>query len=207
LLEERTQQRHNVIVRPHSAPAVFIQLDDLDALAMERLKPAAFLGLQTSPGNYQAWIAMNETPDDDFARRLRKGTGADPTASGATRVAGGLNFKTKYAPAFPRVEIAYVVPGRIASKSQLESMGLVAAREVASPALHRVSLSVLKNRKWPSYERCIEGAPPNHGNTGPDISRVDFTWCITAVRLKVEQNQLFTVIGQFILGIEWLKCL
>src|SRR5580658_3408631 len=76
LLEEGERQRHNVIVRPHSARAVFIQLDDLDAPAMERLKPVAFLGLKTSPGNYQAWIAMNENPDDDFPRRLRKGAGA-----------------------------------------------------------------------------------------------------------------------------------
>src|SRR5580658_4354338 len=58
LLERASQQQHNVIVRPHSARAVFIQLDDLDAPAMEHLKPAAFLGLETSPGNYQAWIAM-----------------------------------------------------------------------------------------------------------------------------------------------------
>jgi len=182
LLEERTRQQHSVIVRPHSARAVFIQLDDLDAPAMERLKPAAFLGLETSSGNYQAWIAMNETPeDDDFARRLRKGTGADPTASGATRVAGSLNFKEKYAPAFPRVEIAHIASGRIASKEQLESMGFVAARKVAPSALHRVSPSVLKNRNWPNYERCVEGAPPNHGNTGPDICRADFTWCMTAV--------------------------
>jgi len=36
-------------------------------------------------------------------------------------------------------------------------------------------------KKWPSYERCVQGAPPNHGNTGPDISRADFTWCMTAL--------------------------
>jgi len=181
LLEEASPQQHNVIVRPLSARAVFIQLDDLNALAMERLKAAAFLGLQTSPGNYQAWVAMTEAPDDDFARRLRKGTGADPTASGATRVAGSLNFKEKYAPGFPRVETAHIAGGRVASKAQLESMGLVAAREVAPPALHRVSPSAPNNRKWPSYQRCLEGAPPNHGNTGPDISRADFTWCMTAL--------------------------
>ena len=29
-----------------------------------------------------------------------------------------------------------------------------------------------------------EGAPPNHGNTGPDISRADFTWCMTAFDLE-----------------------
>lgn len=27
---------------------------------------------------------------------------------------------------------------------------------------------------------CVQGAPPNRDNTGPDISRVDFTWCMTA---------------------------
>ena len=48
---------------------------------------------------------MPDAEDKDFARRLRKGTGADPTASGATRVAGSLNFKDKYAPDFPRVAI------------------------------------------------------------------------------------------------------
>jgi hypothetical protein len=181
LLERASLQQHNVIVRPHSARAVFIQLDDLDAQVMERLKPAAFLGLKTSPGNYQAWIAMAENPEDDFPRRLRKGAGADPTASGATRVAGSLNFKEKYAPEFPRVEIAHKAPGRMARKEQLEALGLVAAPELAPPALFRVSRPASENRRWPSYQRCLEGAPPNHGKTGPDISRADFTWCMTTL--------------------------
>jgi hypothetical protein len=180
LLDEGSHKQQNIIVRPCSPRAVFIQLDDLDAQAMERLKPAAFLGLQTSPGNYQAWIAMPGNPDEDFPRRLRKGAGADPAASGATRVAGSLNFKEKYVPAFPRVEIAHLAPGRVASKEQLDALGLVAVPEAVPPARLRVSPSHSGNRKWPSYQRCLEGAPPNHGNTGPDISRVDFTWCMTA---------------------------
>src|ERR1035441_3359456 len=64
LLDEATQKQHNVIVRPLSPRAVFIQLDDLDAQEMDRLRPAAFLGLETIPGNYQAWIAMTEKPDE-----------------------------------------------------------------------------------------------------------------------------------------------
>jgi hypothetical protein len=172
--------QYNVIVRPHG-PAVFIQLDDLDRDAMARVRPAAFLGLQTSPGSYQAWIAISETEDKDFARRLRKGTGADDSASGATRVAGSINFKDKYAPDFPQVEILYSTLGLFATKEQLSARGLVAAPEVASPTLHRVSPAALINRKWPSYQRCLEGAPPNRGNTGPDISRADFTWCMTAI--------------------------
>jgi len=69
--------------------------------------------------------------DPDFARRLRKGAGADPTASGATRVSGSINFKDKYAPNFPRVEITHLEAGRIARKDELEAMGLVAPQGTA----------------------------------------------------------------------------
>jgi hypothetical protein len=71
-------------------------LDDLKARQLPRLAPAVYLTLETSAGNFQAWAALAEIADRDFARRLRKGTGADATASGATRVAGSLNFKDKY---------------------------------------------------------------------------------------------------------------
>jgi len=43
--------------------------------------------------------------DREFARRVRRGAGADITASGATKIAGSLNLKDKYAPDFPRVTI------------------------------------------------------------------------------------------------------
>jgi hypothetical protein len=36
-------------------------------------------------------------------------------------------------------------------------------------------------RRWPDYERCVREAPRNHGDTGPDISRADFTWCMIAI--------------------------
>jgi hypothetical protein len=35
--------------------------------------------------------------------------------------------------------------------------------------------------KWPDYDRCLQGAPHNHSNSGPDTSRADFTWCMTAL--------------------------
>jgi hypothetical protein len=182
LLKSSAKLEHNVIVRPRTAPGIeHIQLDDLTAQALERVRPAAFLCLQTSPGNYQAWVAVHDAGDPDFARRLRKGAGADPTASGATRVAGHPNFKDKYAPNFPRVEITHLAPGRIASKDGLEGQGLVAPREEPKPLRSRVSPTYTGRRKWPSYHRCVENAPPNHGNTGPDISRADFAWSMTAL--------------------------
>jgi hypothetical protein len=130
MLSNAEKNERNLIVRPLSDRAVFIQLDDLSREGLERVKPAAFLGLETSPGNYQAWVSIpTGQSDKDFARRLRKGAGADDTAGGATRVAGSLNFKDKYAPDFPTVQIAHSAPGLMASTSQLESLGLVAEPE------------------------------------------------------------------------------
>jgi hypothetical protein len=181
MLQGAVSEEKNLIVRPVSRRAVFIQLDDLDGQAMERVKPTAFLGLKTSPGNYQAWVVLPEGTEKDFARRLRKGAGADDTASGATRVAGSVNFKDKYAPNYPVVEIAHLAPWRIASEDGLTRMGLVAEAEAPKVHIVRVSRQSIGVNKWPSYERCMEGAPENRDKTGPDISRADFTWCMTAV--------------------------
>jgi hypothetical protein len=182
MLEGVTRDEQNLIVRPLSRRTVFIQLDDLNAGAMERVKPAAFLGLETSPGNYQAWVALDAgSCDRDFARRLRKGAGADDTASGATRVAGNFNFKQKYAPNFPRVEISHSAPSLFTSTSELEALGLVAPAEKAAPTVRITSPAPNDNRKWPSYLRSVQGAPENRDKSGPDISRADFTWCMTAL--------------------------
>lgn len=183
MLSNATKNERNLIVRPISPRAVYIQLDDLSREGLERVKPAAFLGLETSPGNYQAWVAIPAgQADKDFARRLRKGAGADDTASGATRIAGSLNFKDKYAPDFPTVQIAHSAPGLMASTGHLESMGLVAEPEKPAPPIFRLSgTDRIRSNKWPSYLCCVNDAPLNHDKTGPDISRADFTWCMTAI--------------------------
>jgi DNA primase RepB-like protein len=183
MLDRATSQQHNVIVRPHGAAVTFIQLDDLKTEMLARLAPAVFLILRTSPGNFQAWLAIPGAEDKEFARRLRKGTGADAFASGATRVAGSLNFKDKYAPNFPRVAIEHAQPGRRTTPAELERRGLVAAPD--APALPRFTPSRPRastdNRKWPSYARCLDGAPLNHDKTGPKRSSADWTWSIIAI--------------------------
>ena len=184
MLQSAPARQRNVIVRPHGPAVTFIQLDDLQATNLARLAPAVFLILETSPGNCQAWLALPGLEDKDFARRLRKGAGADPSASGATRVAGSLNFKDKYAPNFPRVAIRQVQPGRLTSVAELERLDLVAPPEIAPPlpaARPRPRSAAGGNRKWPSYERCVDGAPLNHAETGPDISKADFVFCMTAI--------------------------
>jgi hypothetical protein len=188
------ERTNNIIVRPLSDKVHFVQLDDLDAVGLGRVGEAAFLTLETSPGNHQAWVAVSglTTPQEakDFARRLRKGTGADHSASGATRVAGTANYKRKYEPEFPMVRIGASVPGRIVTKEQLEAMGLVAAPEPEVPAAVFTGRALQgKNgaararsaKVWPNYAMSLAGAPPRLQGSGPDRSMADFNWCMTAI--------------------------
>jgi hypothetical protein len=186
-----TQRQNNIIVRPYSDKTCLVQLDDLDEAALSRVGEVAFMTLQTSPGNHRAWVAVSGLTDPqdakDFARRLRKGAGADATASGATRVAGTMNYKRKYEPDFPKVAILNTAPGRVVFPAQLESLGLVAEPEPAKPAtviplrVSRRHENAVRARKWPDYQRCMDRAARNHGDTGPDVSRADFVWCMTAL--------------------------
>ena len=178
MLDAAIVQQHNVIVRPHGETVSFIQLDDLTGDKLPRLAPAVFLTLETSSGNFQAWLAVTGPEDKNLARQVRRAVGADMTASGATRVVGSLNFKDKYAPDFPRVVIRRVRPGRRVSAADLDRLGLVAPPE-DYPSLPAPRAS--SNGIWPSYEKALDGAPPDSEGRGPDRSRADFVWCMTAI--------------------------
>ena len=189
----------NVIIRPTGPNVAFIQLDDLKTSEqLERVRPAAFIIHATSPGNCQAWLAVSGVPDDKEAfralmRRVRMAVGVDTndkSASHATRLAGTENFKTKYGPDFPTVQIVEAHPGRIVSPEQLEAMGLVAAPE-PQPAVSVFAAragqgrgsaqNARSNKVWPDYARSLAGAPPRLQGSGPDRSLADFAWCMTAI--------------------------
>jgi hypothetical protein len=181
ILDDATARQHNVIVRPRSADATLIQLDDLDEATIERLRPVSFLAVRTSPGNYQAWLAVAGPTDSSFVRRLRQGTGADPGASGATRLSGSRNFKAKYAPTFPRIETVHIRPGLTVTPGELDALGVVTPPpQVELPAPARVSQRSVA-RAWPSYQRCLERAPTAREGDRRDVSRADFTWCLIAI--------------------------
>jgi hypothetical protein len=156
-------------------------------------REAAFLTLQTSPGNHQAWIAVSGIANPhakDFARRLRKGSGADATASGATRIASTTNYKRKHEPDLPTVAILNTAPGRVVSAAQLEALGLVAEPEPVTPATvtplraSRRHENAVRARRWPDYQRSLDGAPESKSRPGKKReSLADFTWCKTALDL------------------------
>ncbi|SRR6266700_1744191 len=180
LMELAARRQHNLILRPRCISSELVQLDDLSAAMLERVSSSAFLLLATSAGNHQAWLAVREcTPD--FARRLRQGSDADPSASGATRIAGSVNFKRKYAPDFPVIRIVETTLNRTTTRTALEALGLVAAAAAHSPVLPPGRVSFPRARQWPSYERCLRNAPLAHHSDRPDVSRADFTFCLLAL--------------------------
>jgi hypothetical protein len=99
----------NLLARPMSETTAFIQLDDLTEAKLDRVRSVAFLTVQTSPGNSQAWIAVpsfeNDQDRKDFTRRVKKQVTADSSATGSVRLAGTSNVKPKYIGNFPKVAI------------------------------------------------------------------------------------------------------
>jgi len=175
----------NLIVRPVSDGIAFVQLDDLTTAQLDRLQPAAFMIVATSPGNYQAWIAaegVNKSESKEFIRRVRKAVGeADKSASGAVRMSGTFNYKEKYAPEFPMVTTVQGVPGRLMTPERLRGMGLLAEPEPlkTSPAPARVSRDY--DRPWPSYQITLSRTRPKRDGSGPDRSLADFNWGMTSI--------------------------
>ena len=181
LMRSAIEGRHNLIVRPRGGGAAeLIQLDDLSGDGLERVRDLAFLILQTSTGNHQAWLAVREC-GAEFSRRVRRASGADLSASGATRVAGSVNFKRRYAPDFPTVQILEATPQRIVTGCELEAMGVVATPDPIPAVRSFRAWPKGRGKAWPSYERCLQNAPLAHRSDRPDISRADFTFCLLAI--------------------------
>src|SRR6202035_272729 len=113
------RERHSVIIRPYSETATLIQLDDLDAEKVARVTPFSFLAFETSPGNFQAWVAVEKDAPKDFKLRLKRGAGnteqddtttatqADTSATESTRIAGSRNFKPERGPDYPIIQILH----------------------------------------------------------------------------------------------------
>lgn len=147
----------NLIVRPRMiTPRVeLIPLDDLGYELMETLSSYAFRCIETSPGNYQVWLAVRDG-SPDFAKRLKQTFGADLGANGSGRVAGSHNVKPEHLLAYgaaPLVRIVHSMTGLICVESDFNSFNLVEAEKVAPPVdatpRHQPKY---KPTKWPSYE-------------------------------------------------------
>jgi hypothetical protein len=97
----------------------------------------------------------------DFASRFKKGTGAGLSASASVRLAGTFIFKRKYAPTSRPPRLRKPIPGRKVTEAPLESMGLVAPEPLRKRRLPPFDVLTTRPRRkaWPSYRRCLHGAP------------------------------------------------
>lgn len=176
----------NLIIRPYAPPpVVLVQLDDLERTQLERVRPAAFLILRTSPKERgcQAWLAV-QGGDREFTSRLKRGAGADLSASGSVRMAGTGNYKPDYKASFPTVAIEEVHPGRIVTREQLEAMGLPErARPKPQPSSSPLRCSNDRPHRlaWPDWNRCLAEMMAK----GKKRSAADFYFaCIAVDRYK-----------------------
>jgi hypothetical protein len=98
---------NDIYIRPAGEHGLVL-VDDLNPQALERMKadglvPAAII--ETSPGNYQAWVKLSDKPLSADVRRvaakmLAKEYGGDPNSADSRhfgRLAGFTNQKPKYA--------------------------------------------------------------------------------------------------------------
>lgn len=180
-LTNQAEQNHWSTVVRFRGPV--LQCDDCDRETMELLKPFALVGWQTSPNNYQVWLAFNDDQDKEaVAQRLFAGVrGILPQSQinsgsgGATRWIGTRNFKPSRRQqdgTFPLVELVFLQPGRIVTPNELESIGLL-AEPVALVASNESSHRASATSGWPSYEIALAGAPPRADGEGADLSRAD----------------------------------
>lgn len=204
VLEQAEEKELNVIIRPRpdDCKPILVQLDDLDSSEMAKVRPEAFLTLNTSFNNYQCWLAIDELEKDsvsEFRRRLIASIGADLGANGAVRLAGSLNVKPQYKRSdggYPRVKLIEVIGGLLTTPEQLEGIGLLYHSPpcVSSSGVSSGQGSVIGDRysksepkQWPSYERVFAGAY-NTKSGKPDVSRVDFCWARTALQWGWGEN-------------------
>ncbi len=180
------REQKSIIIRPR-ADTPLIQLDDLTAEAIERVRGFYFFIIETSRGNFQAWVSVTDA-GEDTARALRERAGADLYASGAVRVCGTRNYKPEHGPDFPTVRLIEGHPGRTTTKAELEARGLLtpppALVSVQNQSHHhtppRVASRDYQSSTWPDYGECLAYA--RKSNNEPDASRADSRYCWIAAR-------------------------
>jgi len=122
-------------------------------------------------------------PPSSFVLELRRGAGADHSATGAVRLAGSLNFKSRYAPDFPIITLGQVSLGRMTTVAALQEANLMAPEPAQPPAsvpLPNPPARAARGRLWPDYQQALRGAPLK-GDGTRDRSLADFMFCKWAV--------------------------
>ena len=189
LLYRAERDGQDIIVRPISKTPL-IQLDDLTAESVQRVKEFSFAIIETSRGNFQAWLAVTDA-EEMTARQLKEATGADVNASGAVRLCGTTNHKKEYAPDFPAVRLIESRPGRTTTAAELQADGLLIEAPTTTTTPPRApSLPRFQSQTFPDYGRCLNDAPERNRGEGKDISRADWQFSLIAADRGFTADQI-----------------
>ena len=144
----------------------FIQVDDADPATVERLRSFSFLTIETSPKNYQCWLAIAGNQNTDQIRRRlfeglkRANLNGNQGATWALRWPGSINFKPNRQQFMIRVESSQ--PGRRVTVSELEASGLLPELSDQQQQQEQTSKDYSKRgyvKQWPDYEKCLRAKP------------------------------------------------
>lgn len=198
------RQEQSICLRPRDGQ--LIQVDDCSLEVVERLSPYSFLVVETSPQNYQAWIALPLTLSDDERVAVRerllrqlKGTGANGGAYNSVRLPGALNAKEKYKDAgghYPRVRLVSTAPGLIVTPNLLEQAGLL-----APPLPQKVTaLPAYKNSRLPEREADYDEYLRKSGKADtdkPDRSNADICYAMVMLKMGWPRHHVASRINDF----------
>jgi hypothetical protein len=188
-----------IYIRPHGEHHLSL-VDDLTAVTVQQMKEGGFeptLVVETSPGNFQAWLNHGTTLDKKTSTAVAKGLaenfGGDPGAADWRhfgRLAGFVNRKRKYQRVdglFPFVRIAEQHRGLVYSKSGVFISSVRAqvseqesSHSQAQPAHRHIGSDRLKTiddfRSNPAYSH--------------DGNRIDLAYAVYAFAHGVDESTI-----------------
>jgi hypothetical protein len=155
-LERNRSTPESFIIRPRGGS--LIQVDDLDAKKLSLIESFSFLTIETSPNNFQAWLALPENTDEETRKAIRSRLvskiESDKGASGAVRCPGSFNRKPSRNGCLVRLRSSSF--GRLVTTEELENAELLTPPKpnLETKATSR-NIRPRTCRSFPSYERCL----------------------------------------------------
>lgn len=157
-----------------------LQIDDCDEMTASLLRHFAFVVIETSPANFQCWLAFKDDTDKEATRqRLFRGlktllpqTQANHGSGGAVRWPGTTNHKPNRQQAdgsYPLVRVACVNRGQVVTPSLLDEVGLLAPEELPKAA----TMPTRRTAEVRTYSHYLAAAPKRQRDNQPDRSRAD----------------------------------
>ncbi len=192
----------SLILDMKAAGRRIIQVDEANAEVRRMLAPVAFLIVETSQGNGQAFLMLPDGLSEVEAKAVKdrlfyrlKPYGANKGASGGLRWIGTHNFKSYRKSAdgsFPRVRLLAASFGRTTTPAELETLGLLAPPR--PPQLNLQRPPKAKANRAPSYERAAAHVK-RKPNGSQDRSGVDLLYAVTCLDWGFSEGETIDLIN------------